>query len=132
MLLNCTFNGESRAESHQRWSTGMLYDNCQVADGGIEFRNRGSMGSGHGWSMGWGVAWNCTAKDYIVQNPPGASNWMIGCVGESKLSPRPFGDGPDLAEGIKDSPGTPVTPQSLYLTQLAERLGPQALKNIGY
>jgi len=25
-----------------------------------------------------------------------------------------------------------VTPQSLYLTQLAERLGPQALKNIGY
>jgi len=24
-----------------------------------------------------------------------------------------------------------VTPQSLYLAQLAERLGPQALKNIG-
>ncbi|HXI72944.1 MAG TPA: hypothetical protein VNN22_21605 [Verrucomicrobiae bacterium] len=25
-----------------------------------------------------------------------------------------------------------MTPQSLYLTQLAERLGPQALKNLGY
>ena len=73
VLLNCTFNGDSRAESHQRWFTGMLYDNCRVPDGSIEFRNRGSMGSGHGWSMGWGVAWNCTAKDYIVQHPPGAS-----------------------------------------------------------
>jgi alpha-L-fucosidase len=37
-----------------------------------------------------------------------------------------------LPGGIFESPGKPVTPQSLYLTQLAERLGPQALKNIGY
>ena len=76
---------------------GMLYDNCRAPDGGIELRNRGSMGSGHGWSMGWGVIWNCEAKDYIVQNPPGALNWMIGSVGESKLAPRPFGYGPDAA-----------------------------------
>src|SRR5262249_13213824 len=34
--------------------------------------------------------------------------------------------------GTFDSLGTPVTPQSLYLTQLNERLGPSALKNIGY
>jgi len=31
-----------------------------------------------------------------------------------------------------DSHGTPVAPSSLYLAQLAERLGPQAVKNIGY
>jgi hypothetical protein len=31
-----------------------------------------------------------------------------------------------------DSPGTAVTPPSLYLAQLTERLGPQAGKNIGY
>ncbi len=43
---------------------------------------------------------------------------------------RPFGKSPNLPEGIKDSPGTPVAPQSLYLAQLAERLGPQALKNV--
>ena len=132
VLLNCTFTGDSRAESHQRWSTGLLYDNCRVPAGGIEFRNRGTMGSGHGWSMGWGVAWNCMAKDYVIQNPPGAANWMIGCLGESTLKPRPFGTGPLLAEGIKDSPGKPVTPQSLYLAQLAERLGKEALKSIGY
>ena len=133
VVLHCKFNGAGRAEAHQRWSTGMLYDNCQVPGGGIELRNRGSMGSGHGWSMAWGVAWNCTAKDFLLQNPPGAVNWMIGCVGASKAAPRPFAKGPpNLPEGIVDSPGTAVAPQSLYLTQLAERLGAQALKNIGY
>lgn len=132
VLLNCTFNGNGRAESHQRWSTGTLYDNCQVPGGGIELRNRGAMGSGHGWSMGWGVVWNCTAKDYIVQNPPGAVNWLIGSIGQNKLAPRPFGSRANLPEGIIDSHGVPVTPRSLYLSQLAQRLGPQAVKNIGY
>jgi hypothetical protein len=31
-----------------------------------------------------------------------------------------------------ESPGAPVTPASLYLAQLSERLGTAALKNIGY
>lgn len=132
VILNCEFIGDQRAESHQRWSTGMLYDNVRAENGGIDFRNRGSMGSGHGWSMGWGVAWNCVAKDFIIQNPPGACNWMIGCIGESKLMPRPFDKEPNLAGGIKDSPGSHVAPKSLYLAQLKERLGIQALINIGY
>ena len=132
VLLNCSFQGDGRIESHQRWSTGVLYDNCRVPGGGMDFRNRGSMGSGHGWSMGWGVAWNCEARDFVIHNPPGAVNWMIGCCGENKLMPRPFGKLPNLPEGIKDSPGKAVASQSLYLAQLAERLGPQPLKNIGY
>ena len=133
VLLNCVFRGDGRAEAHMRWSTGMLYDNCKAPEGGLDMRNRGVMGSGHGWSMGWGVAWNCEAKFYTIQNPPGSANWMIGCVGASHKAPRPFDKGPPtLAEGIVDSPGMAVTPQSLYLAQLAERLGPQALKNIGY
>lgn len=132
VLLNCEFNGDSRAESHQRWATGILYDNVRVSAGSIELRNRGSMGSGHGWSMGWGVVWNCTADHYIIQNPPGAANWLIGSVGQSRTAARPFDSEPPLPEGILDSHGKPVMPQSLYLAQLAERLGPQALKNIGY
>lgn len=132
VLLNCVFRGNGRAEAHQRWSTAMLYDNCRALEGGMDFRNRGSMGSGHGWTMGWGVAWNCVAKHFCIQNPPGAVNWMIGCVGKRQTQARPFGSGPRLPEGIVDSHRTPVAPTSLYLAQLAERLGPQALKNIGY
>jgi hypothetical protein len=130
VILNCTFTGDGRAESHQRWSTGLLYDNCRAQGGGLEFRNRGSMGSGHGWSMGWGVMWNCVAKDYVVQNPPGAMNWMIGCIGENKAMPRPFSQGPLLPKGTEDSPAVPVQPHSLYVAQLAERVGSAAIKNV--
>ena len=40
--------------------------------------------------------------------------------------------GTPLPSGSIESQGKPVAPQSLYLSQLAERLGPGALKNIGY
>jgi hypothetical protein len=132
VMLNCMFTGAGDAESHQRWSTGILYDNCKAPTGGITLRNRGSMGSGHGWTMGWGVLWNCVAKNYIVQNPPGALNWEIGCIGVNQLAPRPFAAGPSLPGGTIDSPGKPVAPASLYLEQLRERLGPDALRNLGY
>jgi hypothetical protein len=132
VVLNGSFRGNARAESHQRWSTGILYDSCRAPDGGIELRNRGAMGSGHGWSMGWGVIWNGEARDYIVQNPPGALNWLVGSVGPNKPSARPFGTAPLLPAAVEDSPGRHVTPGSLYLAQLAERLGPRALRNIGY
>jgi hypothetical protein len=133
VLLNCTFHGDGRAEAHMRWSTGMLYDNCKAPEGGLDMRNRGVMGSGHGWSMGWGVAWNCSAKFFTIQNPPGAINWMIGCGGPNHKAPRPFDKGtPNLPEGTIDSPATTVAPQSLYLRQLEDRLGSQALRNIGY
>lgn len=132
VLLNCNFEGNGRIESHQRWTTGVLYDNCRVPGGGIDFRNRGSMGSGHGWTMGWGVMWNCVAETFVSQDPPGAVNWMIGSIGLNRPMPRPFDREPNLSLGTMDSHGTPVTPQSLYLTQLAERLGPQAVRNIGY
>jgi len=132
VLLGCTFRGTRHIEGHQRWTTGMLLDNCRVPEGGIDFKNRGSMGSGHGWGTGWSVAWNCTAKTYVIQQPPGAMNWAIGCIGQSRPTPRPFDSEPNLPVGTFDSPAAPVAPQSLYLTQLAERLGLQAVKNIGY
>ena len=45
----------------------------------IDLMNRGIMGSGHGWAMGWGVAWNCMAKSFVIQQPPGRDelgDWM--------------------------------------------------------
>jgi hypothetical protein len=133
VVLNSVFRGRgSHVQPHQRWSTGLLVDNCTVPDGGIDFMNRGVAGSGHGWTMGWGVAWNCVANNYLIQNPPGSANWAIGCIGTLIYQPRMFAAGPILPGGIVDSPGTPVAPQSLYLAQLADRLGPQALAAIGY
>ncbi len=45
---------------------------------------------------------------------------------------RPFDTSPVLPEGTFDSYEKLVGPQSLYLAQLAERLGPKSLQNIGY
>ena len=131
VFLNCRFKGNGRIEGHQRWSTGVLLDNCIAPDGGIDFKNRGSMGSGHGWGTAWCVAWNCEAGDYVNQMPPGTCNWVIGSKGKRTQLPRPW-SGPNLPEGIFDSHGVNVVPQSLYLAQLKERLGPEALENIGY
>ena len=39
---------------------------------------------------------------------------------------------PDVPSDTIESPGVPVTPASLYLSQLRERLGSAALANIGY
>ena len=94
--------------------------------------NRGVAGSGHGWTMGWAVAWNCIAKTYVIQNPPGAANWAIGCIGTRYQTARLFDSSPVLPDGNFDSHDKPVFPQSLYLAQLSERLGNKALQNIGY
>ena len=125
VALNCTFEGKGSIQPHMHWSTGLLIDSCHLSDGRIEFINRNTSGSGHGWAIGWAVAWNCAAKTLDVQQPPGAINWCIGCTGELKKTSAP--SGPWLS-----SHGTPVLPKSLYLAQLRERLGEEALKNIGY
>ncbi len=132
VLLRCVFHGNGHVQPHMRWATGLLVDSCEVPEGGIDLMNRGEMGSGHGWTIGWAVAWNCVARSYIIQQPPGAMNWAIGCRGAREKSGMPFGHQPNLPEGIYDSHGAPVAPTSLYLAQLAERLGPQAVKAIGY
>jgi hypothetical protein len=83
------------------------------------------MGSGHGWDIGWAVAWNVRSPFLVVQQPPGAINWCIGCVGKPVTSAT----GPN---GVFDSTGRPVDPASLYLEQLRERLGAAAVTAIGY
>jgi hypothetical protein len=137
VILNSVFHGDGNLEPHQRWSTGLLVDNCSVPEGGIHLVNRGNMGSGHGWAIGWGVVWNSTASDFVIQQAPGTITWAMGNRGELKSEGIPDGKGGrvhgiPLPSGFIESQGKPVTPQSLYLSQLAERLGPNALKNIGY
>jgi hypothetical protein len=135
VVLHCRFQGNGAIEPHQRWSTGLLVDNCEVPHGSIAFRNRGEMGSGHGWTIGWAVAWNSSAHEIAMNMPPGSAIWSIGNRGAETNPPFPGFDDRGharLASAIVESPGKPVQPQSLYLEQLRERLGDEALKNIGY
>jgi hypothetical protein len=135
VILHCRFQGGGRVEGHQRWSTALLVDGCEVPDGNLDLRNRGVMGTGHGWTLGWSVFWNNKADTITVQNPPGAMNWSIGDTGRQLEAPMPVSDvpdGPNLPQGVIESSGTHVEPASLYLQQLRERLGPQAVAAIGY
>jgi hypothetical protein len=137
VLLN--FHADDRGFApHQRWATGLLCDDCTFPNShtsdkaGVAYSNRGNLGSGQGWDAGWSVAWNVTAKTFTIQQPPGSQNFCIGCIGQILTQARPGTSTPLLPNGIYDSYGTPVTPSSLYLEQLFERKGPQAIIDIGY
>ncbi len=136
VALHCRFLGNGHIAPHQRWSTGLLIDNCDVPGGGIDMMNRGEMGSGHGWAIGWSVVWNSTAQSFAMNTPPGSMIWSIGNKGPQTDPVFPVFDGgpprATLAPATIHSPDKPVTPQSLYLAQLKQRLGVQALKNVGY
>ena len=137
VFLNCTSTQHAGVSPHMRWTTGILSDGLSIPNApsgtqGISYRDRGVLGSGHGWTTGWSVAWNVTTPFFLVQQPPGTENWCIGCVGAVTSAARPGGDGTIEPNGVYDSLGAHVTPSSLYLAQLCERLGPAALTNIGY
>ena len=120
VFLDCTAeNAHSDTGPHHRWSTGTLYDNVRVAGNAINVRNRGNSGTGHGWAGAQMVFWNCTADSIACQRPPTAQNWAIGC-----------GAGRRSGDGYWESFGQPVQPRSLYLAQLRDRLGPEAVANI--
>ena len=108
---------------HQRWSTGTLWDEVH---GVMHTQDRQDMGSGHGWAGANDVYWNCSGA-ITIQQPPTAQNFAIGFVGEKQ--PPAFAQlhHPD---GYYESFGHPVQPKSLYLQQLKDRLGPQAVSNI--
>ncbi len=121
VILNSVFYGDGNLEPHQRWSTGLLVDNCSVPNGGIHLINRGIMGSGHGWAIGWGVVWNSTASEFIIQQAPGTITWAMGNRGLLESEGMPDGKGgrvhgTPLPSGLIESQGRPVTPQSLYWT----------------
>lgn len=133
VVLDSRFIGDGHVQPHQRWSTGLLIDNTQVPQGGIDMMNRGEMGSGHGWTMAWGVVWNSSAATLVIQNPPGAANWSIGTFGDELTAPMKIfgvsGRGlADLPKGFMESLNRRVVPESLYRAQLAERLGAMSLK----
>jgi len=112
-------NALSDAGPHHRWATGALWDNVQVEGHDLNVQNRGNLGSGHGWAGANCVVWNCRARNFVVQNPPGARNWLIGSVGNLRTGTVYVGP---HDPGTYDRHGSNVFPQSLYYAQLQNRL----------
>lgn len=114
------------SEPHHRWSTGILFDHCgQRHPTPILIMNRGSMGSGHGWTASNSVMWNCIGDPLTVESPLITRNYGIGCKGKRRKGPFE-----ELQEEAYDSWGRHVTPASLYLAQLHDRLGREAVQNV--
>jgi hypothetical protein len=118
---------KSHADSgpHHRWAVGTLYDNISD-DNELRVQDRQWAGSGHGWAGAQQVFWNCESKTITVQQPPTAQNYAIGSIGKFVAGQW----SPNAPDGVIDATGAHVQPRSLYLTQLAERLGPQAVANL--
>jgi hypothetical protein len=125
VYLDCTATHPySSSETHEPWATGGLYDNVHAP-----LTARFWKDINIGWGGGNTVFWNCEGP-FLVQKPPTAQNFSFGHIGIDSVSYNlPL---QDLTKegGYIESLDTHVTPRSLYLTQLRERLGEAALRNI--
>ncbi|HUB25564.1 MAG TPA: hypothetical protein VL992_09040, partial [Tepidisphaeraceae bacterium] len=104
---------------HYGWSTGGLFDNVTVTGTQLLLIKNGD-------SLGWDganyVFWNDQNNTEIdVYSPPTAQNWAIG--GSASTSEN-FDSSLANERGIFNEFGTTVTPNSLYLAQLADRETP--------
>jgi hypothetical protein len=103
---------------HHRWATGLLFDN--VEGGLMRVQNRGASGSGHGWAGAQTLFWNLQSSRTIkVESPRGGLNWGVGCVGATQEG-----------AGHWERWGQRVDPRSLYLKQLEDRLGQEAVTRV--
>lgn len=108
---------------HQRWSTGLLFDNINTSK--LHVMNRKRPGSVHGWTGAQVLFYNTESSDVIADAPVGAMNYAIGAIGRRKsgyFAPEPV--------GIFQSHGEHVPVRSLYLAQLEDRLGLDAVRAI--
>lgn len=125
VFLDCLAeNSTNDSGPHHRWATGTLYDN--VKDSLLRVQNRTDSGSGHGWAGAQQLLWNSELDEFVLQTPPFAMNWAVGIVGtriDGSFSPGE-------ADGMMENLGRHVAVRSLYLQQLEDRLGPQAVTNI--
>jgi len=113
----------STSEPHGYWVNGILYDNVQAP---LTARYWDFI---MGWAGANTVFWNCEG-DFLVQSPPTAANYSFGHIGVNATIFNAALQDLTKPNGHVESMDKHVTPRSLYLTQLKERLGEQAVINI--
>ena len=125
VFLDCKATSPfSSSEPHEQWATGTLYDNVQAPLTARFWKNINI-----GWAGANTVFWNCKG-DFLVQKPPTAQNFSFGHIGVNAVVFNiPLQD-PAKETGHIESLDRHVTPRSLYLTQLRERLGDAAVRQI--
>lgn len=125
VFLDCkATNPYSSSEPHEQWATGGLYDNIQAPLTARFWKNINI-----GWAGANTVFWNCEGS-FLVQKPPTAQNYAFGHIGvDAVVFNIPLQD-PTKEGGHIESLDRHVAPRSLYLTQLRERLGDAAVRNI--
>lgn len=123
VFLECTaINPYSSSEPHNRWVNGVLYDNVKAP---LTARFWDYI---IGWAGANIVFWNCEG-DYLTQQPPTAQNYSFGHIGLNAVVFNAALQDLTKRNGHVESMDRHVTPHSLYLTQLNERLGEAAVKN---
>jgi hypothetical protein len=167
VVLNSNFTGTGDVGGHAQWATGMLADNVRltnmyVAPTSGDFnlnsnnhapsfsaRNAGGEGNVHGWTSAWYVVWNSSVSapaqpgfvdpgtEFLIEAPPGATNWCIGCTGAALSTAYPATPKDPPNPACTKIPGTPTcfplpalgtdqyhnevaVPQSLYYAQQFE------------
>jgi hypothetical protein len=125
VFLDCTATTPySSSEPHEQWATGNLYDNVHAP-----LTARFWKDINIGWAGANTVFWNCEGS-FLVQRPPTAQNYSFGHLGVNAVVFNiPLQD-PTKENGHLESLDRHVMPRSLYLTQLRERLGDAAVRQI--
>jgi hypothetical protein len=124
VFLDCkATNPYSTSEPHGYWVNGILYDNVQAP---LTSRYWDFI---MGWAGANTVFWNCVG-DYLIQKPPTAQNYSFGHIGVNAVIFNTALQDLTKPNGHVESMDKHVTPRSLYLTQLKERLGLDAVNNI--
>jgi hypothetical protein len=125
VFLDCTATDPySSSETHEQWATGNLYDNVHAP-----LTARFWKDINIGWAGGNTVFWNCEGP-FLVQKPPMAQNFSFGHIGVDSVSYNIALQDPTKEGGYIESLDTHVSPRSLYLTQLRDRLGEAAVRNV--
>ncbi len=125
VFFNCeAIHPYSSSEPHANWVNGALFDNVKAP-----LTARFWKDITIGWAGANVVFWNCEG-DFLIQQPPTAQNFSFGHIGTASVIFNRQLQELNKPNGYVESVDRHVAPISLYLTQLKERLGEQAIKNI--